>query len=501
MSKEDALAYHTAPVSGKYETVPCKPLNNQTDLSLAYTPYVAHVCQAILENPKAALDLTLKGRLVAVITNGTAVLGLGDIGPLASKPVMEGKAVLIQQFGGLSSIDLEIDEKDPIKLVEIIASLEPSFGAINLEDIKAPDCFYVEQTLMERMGIPVFHDDQHGTAITVAAALSNALSLVDKDLSVIRLVVSGAGAGALSCLELLCSMGMSPKQVWLCDSQGLVYQGRENVSDFKKPYAQDTNLRTLEDAFKGADVFLGLSRAGLVNPNMIQSMARDPIVFALANPTPEIMPQEVYQVRCDSIVGTGRSDLPNQINNLVCFPYIFRGALDAKSRVINTEMKHAAVKTLCAITRQGFSDVLGSYGHENKEFGRDYMIPKPFDPRLRVEMPLAIAQAAVDSGQGIAFDQDAYRRQLIKEAYASYPLFRDILLKGKPPSSLRFTEKDLEDPIVRSIMRALKRHNLIVTPEDKNLEKPCGKQFSDLKTDGVSFHNGLNSVLAWIDGE
>lgn len=496
MSKEEALLYHRAPVSGKYETVPCKPLNNQHDLSLAYTPYVAHVCQSIVENPQSAYSLTMKGRLVAVITNGTSVLGLGDIGPLAAKPVMEGKAVLFQKFGRINAFDIEIDEKDPVKLVEIIKSLEPTFGGINLEDIKAPECFFIEEELKKTMGIPVFHDDQHGTAMTVAAALLNALHLVEKKIEDIRIVVSGAGAGALASLNLLCSMGLEPHQVWLCDSQGLIHKGRENLSTVKSLYAQETDLRTLEEAFKGADVFLGLSRAGVVSPAMIQSMASNPIIFALANPTPEIMPQEVYQVRCDAIVGTGRSDFPNQINNLICFPYIFRGAIDAQSRVINAPMMHAMVKALCRITREGFSDVLGHYKNENKEFGRDYIIPKPFDPRLLAELPLVVAQAAIESGAGVPFDLEAYAQTLIAQAYEDYPLFRDVLLGKKTPKSLTFTDLELEQPIVRSLMRALKRYALIDTKN--TTEQGENTLFSELNADPVFFQNALNTVLSWL---
>jgi malate dehydrogenase (oxaloacetate-decarboxylating)(NADP+) len=422
-----ALAYHAYPAPGKFKTTPTKPLSGSSDLALAYSPGVSDACQVIAQDPGTASDYTMRQHLVAVISNGTAVLGLGNIGPLAAKPVMEGKAVLFQVFSGLNAIDLEINEQDPEKLIEIIASLAPSFGAINLEDIRAPDCFHVETALQQRLDIPVFHDDQHGTAITVAAAVTNALQLVGKSLKNSRCVVAGAGAGALACVGLLVELGMSKSNVTLCDTKGVIHSAREDLSEHKKAYAQDTAHRSLEQAMVGADIFLGLSGPATVTPQMIVGMAPQPIVFALANPIPEIWPHEVLGVRPDAYVGTGRSDLPNQVNNVLCFPYIFRGAVDAGARSITLPMKKACVQALSTLAKQGYVDVTGAYGGEIQDFGAQYFLPKPFDLRLGVALPLAVAQAAVDCGAAPAFDLDHYRQCLTQRAYQDFLFFKTRL--------------------------------------------------------------------------
>ncbi len=406
-----ALAYHRFPSPGKFSTVPSKPLADARDLALAYSPGVAEACLAIHENPAVADLYTIKRSLVAVISNGTAVLGLGDIGPLAAKPVMEGKAVLFQHFAKLNAIDLVINETDPDKLVDIIAALAPSFGGINLEDIKAPDCFVIEQRLKERLDIPVFHDDQHGTAITVAAALTNALMLVGKTIEQAKCVVSGAGASALACLQLLTEMGMKKEHIFVCDTKGLIHQGRSDLNAYKAQFAQKaTDQDQLHQVVQGADILLGLSRPGAFTPAMIAAMAPRPIVFALANPVPEIWPQQVYDVTPDALVGTGRSDVPNQVNNVLCFPYIFRGALDVGAGSITTKMKKACAQALANLARQPMHNDVNS---EQDVFGPHYFLPKPFDPRLIVELPLAVAQAAIEEGLAPgSVCLHAYRRHL-----------------------------------------------------------------------------------------
>ena len=410
----DPLVYHAYPHPGKIKTLPSKPLI----LSLAYTPGVAQACLAIAHNPAEVDRFTIRRSLVAVISNGTAVLGLGNIGPLASKPVMEGKVVLFQVFAQLNAISLEIQEEDPEKLIEMIARLEPSFGGINLEDIKAPECFYIEEALKKRLSIPIFHDDQHGTAITVCAALLNALLIVKKNLETVNVVVSGAGASALACLRLLRVLGLPLSHITLCDRQGVIYKGRSALSSYKKEYAKNTPFRHLAEAIVGADVFLGLSCKGLVTPSMISSMAAYPIVFPLANPDPEIEPHHIFSVRKDVIVGSGRSDATNQVNNLLCFPYMFRGALDVGAKTINQEMMIACVKELQSIAQEGFSDITGHYDGHTFDFGKDYFIPKPFDPRLLERLPLAIAKAALNSGVATAgLNLDAYRDTLRDMAY------------------------------------------------------------------------------------
>ena len=409
-----ALDYHSAPVSGKLAVVSTKPLANARDLALAYSPGVAAPCEAIAADPMESFRYTGRGNLVAVITNGTAVLGLGAIGPLAAKPVMEGKAVLFKQFAGIDVFDLEINERDPQRLVEIVAALEPTFGGINLEDISAPDCFEIEQKLRERLRIPVFHDDQHGTAIVVAAAVLNGLRLLGKHIELVKLVVSGAGAAAIACADLLVALGMPQSHIWLADTAGVVYQGRTQRMDATKArFAQVTEARTLKDAMRGADVFLGLSRAGVLEPAMVEGMRARPLILALANPVPEIMPEEVRAVRDDAIVGTGRSDYPNQVNNVLCFPYIFRGALDVGATAITRSMEIAAARAIAAIAQEG-EDPTGLAGNAAaRSFGPDYLIPTPFDARLLSRVAPEVAQAAMADGVARqTIDLIAYARKL-----------------------------------------------------------------------------------------
>ena len=398
--RESALEYHRLPTPGKISVTATKPLANQRDLALAYSPGVAYACELIKDDPREAASVTARGNLVAVITNGTAVLGLGPIGPLAAKPVMEGKGVLFKNFAGIDVFDIEINETDPDKLVDIIAALEPTFGGINLEDIKAPECFVVEKKLRERLSIPVMHDDQHGTAIIVGAALLNGLRVVEKDIAEVRLVASGAGAAALACLNLLVRLGVKRENITVCDIEGVVYKGRATLMDeYKAPFAQDTNARSLAEVIEGADVFLGLSAAGVLKPEMVARMAERPLVFALANPTPEILPDAAKQARPDAVIATGRSDFPNQVNNVLVFPYIFKGALDVGATAINEEMKLAAVHALAELA---FADsdeqVAAAYGDQPLSFGPEYLIPKPFDPRLILKIAPAVARAAMDSG-------------------------------------------------------------------------------------------------------
>src|SRR4051795_2064000 len=418
-----ALVYHRSPKPGKLEIQPTKPLGNQRDLALAYSPGVAAPCEVIAEDPDSVFKYTSKGNLVAVITNGTAVLGLGAIGALASKPVMEGKAVLFKKFAGIDSFDIEIEERDPEKLVEIVAALEPTFGAINLEDIRAPDCFIVESKLRERMKIPVFHDDQHGTAIIVAAAVRNGLFLKGKPIEEARLVASGAGAAALACLNLLVGLGMKLENILVTDIDGVVYEGRPTLMDpWKARYAREIGLRTLAEAIEGADVFLGLSAAGVLKPEMVARMADRPLILALANPNPEISPELAREVRPDCIIATGRSDYPNQVNNVLCFPFIFRGALDVGATTINEEMKLAAVRAIAELAQAEQSDVVSAaYGTQDLRFGPDFLIPRPFDPRLILTVAPAVAQAAIDSGVAMRpfADIETYRRSLQRYVYTS----------------------------------------------------------------------------------
>lgn len=456
--RQAALDFHEFPIPGKIEVTPTKSLATQRDLALAYSPGVAEPCLEIEKDPLAAYKYTAKGNLVAVISNGTAVLGLGNIGALAGKPVMEGKGVLFKKFAGVDVFDIEINEKDPEKLVDIIASLEPTFGGINLEDIKAPECFYIEQKLRERMNIPVFHDDQHGTAIISAAAVINALRIIGKKIDEVRLVASGAGAASIACLNLLLALGMKRENIVVCDSKGVIYKNRDDrMDDTKKFYAIDDNgWRTLGDAIPNADIFLGCSAAGALTPEMVKTMAAHPLILALANPNPEITPPEAKAARPDAIVCTGRSDYPNQVNNVLCFPFIFRGALDVGATTINEEMKMAAVYAIADLALAEQSDVVTSaYGGEGTEFGPDYIIPRPFDPRLIVRIAPAVAKAAMDSGVATRpiTDWEAYHEKLTQFVYKTNlfmkPIFsqakadkkRIVLAEGEDPKVLHATQE------------------------------------------------------------
>jgi malate dehydrogenase (oxaloacetate-decarboxylating)(NADP+) len=448
--RQAALEYHEFPTPGKVAICATKQLINQHDLALAYSPGVAAPCEEIVKDPNNAFKYTSRGNLVAVITNGTAVLGLGDIGPLASKPVMEGKGVLFKKFAGIDVFDIEIDEKNDLdKLVDIIASLEPTFGGINLEDIKAPDCFYVERKLRERMKIPVFHDDQHGTAICVGAAILNGLKIADKDPKKVKLVTSGAGAAALACLGLLVKLGIPRENIYVTDLAGVVYAGRtELMDDDKIQFAQKTDARTLREVIVGADIFLGLSAGGVLKPDMVASMAAKPLIFALANPTPEILPEEVKAVRDDAIMATGRTDYPNQVNNVLCFPYIFRGALDAGASTITLEMEIAAVHAIAELAQAEQSEVVAAaYVGEQLAFGPEYLIPKPFDPRLMMKIAPAVAQAAADSGVALRpiTDMDAYRERLQSFVYASGTTMKPIFTAAKKALKKRVAYAEGED--------------------------------------------------------
>ena len=453
--REAALAYHRYPKPGKLEVTATKPLANQHDLALAYSPGVAAACDAIVEDPAEASNLTARANLVAVITNGTAVLGLGAIGPLAAKPVMEGKAVLFKKFAGIDVFDIELDERDPDKLVDIVAALEPTFGAINLEDIKAPECFEIEGRLRERMSIPVFHDDQHGTAIIVGAAITNGLRLVGKDLGAIKLVTSGAGAAALACLDLLLSLGVKRENIWATDIAGVVYEGRaEEMDPWKARYAQKTDARKLAEVIEGADVFLGLSAPGVLEPEMVARMADKPIILALANPVPEIMPEVALAARPDAIIATGRSDYPNQVNNVLCFPFIFRGALDVGATTINEEMKLACVKALADLALAEPSEVVAkAYGGEAGRFGPEYLIPSPFDPRLILEIAPAVAKAAMDSGVAARPIEDfaAYRQRLTQFVFRSGLVMKPIFERARrDPKRLIYAEGE-DERVLRAI--------------------------------------------------
>ncbi|MGA9574948.1 MAG: NADP-dependent malic enzyme [Lysobacterales bacterium] len=446
--KQNALDYHRYPTPGKIRVVPTKALTTQADLGLAYSPGVAYPCELIAQDPAEASNMTARGNLVAVITNGTAVLGLGDIGPLAGKPVMEGKGVLFKKFADIDVFDIEINEKDADRLVDIIASLEPTFGGINLEDIKAPECFEVEAKLKERLSIPVFHDDQHGTAIITAAAAINALVIVEKNIEDVVLVASGAGAAGMACLDLLVNLGLKKENVLVIDRAGVIYEGRENLSGRKLDYARATDKRTLAEAIDGADMFLGVSTAGVLTKEMVKTMADQPIIMALANPTPEIMPEDAIAARPDAIIATGRSDYPNQVNNVLCFPYIFRGALDVGATTINAEMQMACVLALAELTRLEASDVsTAAYGGKPLRFGREYLIPKPFDPRLLVHLAPATAKAAMDSGVATRpiEDLDAYREKLEQFLWRTGLIMKPIFEAAKSdPKRVAFAEGEEE---------------------------------------------------------
>ncbi len=451
-----ALEYHEFPTPGKIAISATKQLINQRDLALAYSPGVAAACEEIVEDPANAFRYTSRGNLVAVVTNGTAVLGLGDIGPLASKPVMEGKGVLFKKFAGIDVFDLEIDEKNLDKLVDIIASLEPTFGGINLEDIKAPDCFYVERKLRERLKIPVFHDDQHGTAIVVGAALLNGLKVVGKSIKDVKLVSSGAGAAALACLNLLVKLGMPRENIFVTDLAGVVWKGRTELMDpDKDEFAQDTPHRSLREAIAGADIFLGLSAGGVLKADMVASMAASPLIFALANPNPEIMPEEVKAVRDDAIMATGRTDFPNQVNNVLCFPYIFRGALDCRATTITDEMEIAAVHAIADLAQAEQNDVVAAaYAGATLSFGPEYLIPKPFDPRLMMQIAPAVAKAAAECGvaQMPIKDMQAYRDKLQTFVYASGTMMKPIYAVAKKAKARRVAYAEGED---RRVLRAV----------------------------------------------
>jgi len=458
--REAALEYHSTPLKGKISVTPIKPLSNQRDLSLAYSPGVAYPCLDIRDNPALAAEYTARGNLVGVVTNGTAVLGLGDIGPLAGKPVMEGKGCLFKKFAGLDVFDIELAERDPDKLVDIIAALEPTLGGINLEDIKAPECFYIERKLRERVNIPVFHDDQHGTAIIASAALLNGLELVGKRIGDIQLVSSGAGAAAIACLDLMVHLGVSLRNIHVVDSKGVVYTGRSGGMDESKArYAQDTNARTLADVCRGADVFLGCSTAGVLTPEMVGTMADKPIILALANPEPEIRPELAKQARPDCIVATGRSDYPNQVNNVLCFPYIFRGALDCGATRITEAMKLACVREIAELAKADISEeVSNAYAGRELSFGPDYIIPTPFDARLILRIAPAVAKAAEASGVATRpiTDYDAYRRNLTRFVYQTGMIMRPVFDAARTSSRRRVAFAEGEDErVLRAAQLAL----------------------------------------------
>ena len=456
-----ALDYHRLPTRGKISVVPTKSLTNQRDLALAYSPGVAAACDAIVADPGQARELTSRGNLVGVVTNGTAVLGLGNIGPLASKPVMEGKACLFKKFANIDVFDIELAENDPDKLIDIIASLEPTLGGINLEDIKAPECFYIEQKLRERMNIPVFHDDQHGTAIISAAGLINGLQVVGKQIDQVRLVCSGAGAAAIACLDVMVGLGLKRENVFVCDSKGVIRVGRdENMEPNKARYAQKTEASTLGEVIEGADVFLGLSTAGVLKPEMVARMAARPLIFALANPNPEILPEDAKKVRPDCIIATGRSDYPNQVNNVLCFPFIFRGALDVGATKITEEMKLACVKAIAELARAEQSDIVASaYSSEELTFGPDYIIPKPFDPRLIVKIAPAVARAAMASGVATRpiEDFEAYAASLTNFVYQSGIVMKPVFNAAKaiPAEQKRVIFAEGEDERVLHAVRVV----------------------------------------------
>ncbi len=457
--REAALAYHSHPHPGKIEVAPTKPLTTQRDLSLAYSPGVAAACEEIAQDPSTASAYTARGNLVAVISNGTAVLGLGNIGALASKPVMEGKGVLFKKFAGIDVFDIEVDETDPDKLVEVVAALEPTFGGINLEDIKAPECFEVERKLRERMNIPVFHDDQHGTAIIVGAAVTNGLRCVGKSMKDAKLVASGAGAAAIACLDLLVDMGLPVENITVTDIHGVVYEGRTvDMEPRKARYAKATEARSLAEVIEGADIFLGLSAPGVLKPAFVERMAERPIIMALANPTPEILPEEVRAVSPDAVIATGRSDYPNQVNNVLCFPFIFRGALDVGATVINEEMKIACVKALADLAMRESSDIVASaYGDAPSGFGPEYLIPKPFDPRLIVALAPAVAKAAMDTGVATRPIEDmaAYRQKLEQFVYRSGLVMRPVFDRAKQePQRIAFAEGE-DERVLRAVQIAL----------------------------------------------
>jgi malate dehydrogenase (oxaloacetate-decarboxylating)(NADP+) len=491
-----ALEYHRWPTPGKISVTPTKNLANQRDLSLAYSPGVAAACNEIVANPAAAADYTVRGNLIGVISNGTAVLGLGNIGPLASKPVMEGKGVLFKKFADIDVFDIEVDQSDPQKFIEAVAALEPTFGGINLEDIKAPECFVIEKALRERMNIPVFHDDQHGTAICVAAALYNGLRVVGKEIDKTKLVCSGAGAAALACLDLMVSMGMKPDNILVVDRKGVVYHGREETLDpYKGRYAANTNARTLADAVDGADIFLGVSGPGVLSKDMVKTMGEKPLILALANPTPEIKPEDAKEVRPDAVIATGRSDYPNQVNNVLCFPFIFRGALDVGATEINEEMKLAAVKAIADLAMAEATDVVAkAYAGQSLDFGPEYLIPKPFDPRLIVEVAPAVAKAAMESGVATRPIEDfqAYRDKLARTVYRTSFVMKPVFDRARDePLRLAYAEGEEE-----SVLRAVQ---IVI---DDGLAKPIliGRRFViEMRHEKMGLRFDLDKDVELID--
>ncbi|HEX3896767.1 MAG TPA: NADP-dependent malic enzyme [Rudaea sp.] len=453
--KKAALDYHRLAPAGKIKISPTKPLDTQRDLSLAYSPGVAAACDAIVDDPNEVSTLTARGNLVAVITNGTAVLGLGNIGPLAAKPVMEGKGVLFQKFAGIDVFDIEVNENDPDKLVDVIAALEPTFGGINLEDIKAPECFEVERKLRQRVKIPVFHDDQHGTAIIVGAAVINALAVVGKKIEDVKLASTGAGAAGIACMDMLVALGMKRDNIWVADRLGVIYKGRtQDVDAAKARYARDTKARTLADIISGADIFLGLSAGGVLSQDMVKTMAAKPIILALANPTPEILPELAKEVRPDAIIATGRSDYPNQVNNALCFPYIFRGALDVGATTINEDMKVACVHAIAGLARRELSDVAArAYGDQQLSFGAEYLIPQPFDPRLLVSLAPAVAKAAMESGVATRPipDLPAYTEKLTQFVFRTGLVMKPVFDRAKSDVKRIVYAEGEEDRILRAV--------------------------------------------------
>ena len=497
--RADALEYHRSPVRGKIEVVATKPLSNQRDLSLAYSPGVAYACEEIAADPAMAAEYTSRGNLVAVISNGTAVLGLGNIGPLASKPVMEGKGCLFKKFAGVDVFDLELAENDPDKLVDAIAMLEPTVGGINLEDIKAPECFYIEKKLRERMNIPVFHDDQHGTAIISSAALLNALKVVGKDIGAIKLAASGAGAAAIACLDMMVSLGVKQENIYVTDSKGVIWQGREaNMEANKARYAQATDARSLADIVDGADVFLGCSTAGVLTAEMVKTMAAQPVILALANPEPEIRPEVAKAARPDCIVATGRSDYPNQVNNVLCFPYIFRGALDCGATRITDEMKLACVGAIARLAEAEANDTVAeAYAGQDLTFGPDYIIPKPFDPRLMAAIAPAVAQAAADSGVAARpiGDMDAYRERLGQMIYHTGFFMKPVFAKAKAVARRVAYAEGTDGRVLRAVQ----------TVVDEGLGKPvligaAAKVEAAIKSAGLRLQRGVDYELAEPDG-
>ena len=452
-----ALEYHRFPTPGKIKVTATKPMVTQRDLALAYSPGVAYACEAIVEDANAASEMTARGNLVAVITNGTAVLGLGDIGPLAGKPVMEGKGVLFQKFAGIDVFDIEINERDPDRLVDIIASLEPTFGGINLEDIKAPECFIVERKLRERMKIPVFHDDQHGTAIIVGAAVLNALEVVGKKIEDVKIATTGVGAAGIACLDMLVALGVKPEHILAYDREGVLYTGRDQMDPDKQRYARNTDKRTLAEIVDGADIFLGLSAGGILKPEMVASMADRPIILALANPNPEISPEDAKKVRPDCIIATGRSDYPNQVNNALCFPYIFRGALDVGATGINEAMKLACVRAIAALARMEAGDLASAYGGDVPTFGPDYLIPRPSDPRLLVMLAPAVAKAAMESGVATRpiVDMEAYLEKLGQFIYRTGLLMKPVYERARADRKRVVYAEGEEETVLRAVQTVI----------------------------------------------